>query len=160
MGRRWNGQAVASGSVEEEATDRVGDARRFGDAFDLDPVSVSLDALADTCAEHGAGYVGVYVSHIHCDWRDDPVDLDFFGPERAALATVQPDLNARVYWTEAGLTTTADGWDEGEPLREWTAFASDGTILGEATVGVFLPPVGATRVRCTVGRAIDSWAAL
>jgi hypothetical protein len=132
----------------------------WGDAFDLDPVSVSLDVLADTCAESGAGYIGVYESHIHCDWRDDPIDLLFFGPERAALHTVQPELFAEAFWDGDALSTTREGWDEGEPLREWTAYSVDGRLLETARGRFYVPPADAARVLCTVGKAFDVWVAL
>lgn len=129
----------------------------YGDAFDIDPVSVSLDTLAETCAAHGAGFVGVYVDHIHCDWRDDLVDVNFFGPETIMHATVQPQLRAEPVWIGDALTTTSEGWDEGEPLREWTAFDAQGNVLAEARGTSFVPPEGAARVRCTVGKALEVW---
>ena len=129
----------------------------YGDAFDINPVSVSLDTLAETCAAHGAGFVGVYVDHIHCDWRDDPVDVDFFGPETILNATVQPHLSAEPVWIGHALTTTSEGWDEGEPLREWTAFDAEGNILAEARGTSWIPPEGTAQVRCTVGKALEVW---
>jgi hypothetical protein len=129
----------------------------YGDAFDIDPVSVSLDTLADTCAEHGAGYVGVYVDHIHCDWRDDPVDVGFFGPAPILNITTQPYLRAEPMWVGEALTTTSEGWDEGEPLREWTAFDAQGRVLAEARGQTWVPPEGTARIRCTVGKALEVW---
>ena len=90
-------------------------------------------------------------------WRDDPVDIGFFGPERRALATVQPDLAAEVFWDGDALGTTAEGWDEGEPLRQWTAYGADGEVLERFTGRTWVPPEHATRVRVTVGMALDRW---
>jgi hypothetical protein len=51
----------------------------YGDAFDLEPLAAPLDDLAAACLEQNA-FVVEYDTHIHCDWRDDPVDERFFGP--------------------------------------------------------------------------------
>jgi hypothetical protein len=129
----------------------------YGDGFDLDPVNVSLDALANSCYAHGAGYVGYYTDHIHCDWRDDPLDPAFYppAPVLAPVPTPLPVLTASLAIDAAGVfSAPADGWDEGEPLREWTAYDADGAVLATATATTFTPPEGAASVEVVVGREV------
>ena len=78
---------------------------QYGDAIDMSSGSASLDALAEHCQDLGAGYVGWYETHIHCDWRDDALDEEFYGP--APPPASPPGPPARV------------GHEEGPPLREW-----------------------------------------
>ncbi len=127
----------------------------YGDGFDLDPSSVSLGTLADACYEQGASFVQLYSTHVHCDWRDDPLDPAFYGAYRSASWVGEvPHLDAELLWAGDALVAPAEGWDEGEPLREWTAFAADGSVLAEATADTFVPPTDAVRVEVVVGRAL------
>ena len=50
----------------------------YGDAMDMHSDTVSLAELASICEDFGAGFTKLYDSHVHCDWRDDPLDLAFF----------------------------------------------------------------------------------
>lgn len=50
----------------------------YGDAFDLDPLASTLAAVEDACEAYG-GVAIAYDTHVHCDWRDDPLDERFFG---------------------------------------------------------------------------------
>ncbi|TNE84256.1 MAG: DUF882 domain-containing protein [Deltaproteobacteria bacterium] len=127
----------------------------YGDAFDLDPVSVDLATLEAACRAHGAGYVGVYTTHIHCDWRNDPLSIPFYGGARGQVHTTPlPALDARIARDGRALRAPATGWDEGEPLREWRAYSAEGAILERATGEQFTFPAGAARVEVTVGRAL------
>ena len=74
----------------------------YGDSFDIRSSAASLDALADHCQTLGAGYIGWYESHIHCDWRDDPMSEAFFGPPG-------PPPQERSGCTD----------EDGPPLKEW-----------------------------------------
>ncbi len=128
----------------------------YGDGFDLDPASVSLDDLADACYAHGAGYVGYYATHIHCDWRDDDVDTAFFGAAASAPLGPPPPpaRNAALARAGAAWTAPATGWDEGEPLREWTAYNHDGAVIDTWTGQRYAPPAGADRIEVVVGREV------
>ncbi|MEQ1567802.1 MAG: D-Ala-D-Ala carboxypeptidase family metallohydrolase [Myxococcota bacterium] len=129
----------------------------YGDGVDLDPVDATLDELADACAAHGADYVGVYEAHIHCDWRDTALDPAFY-PSTFAGARVAPrpvpSFAASVVQRGAVLEAPAEGWDEGEPLREWTALDSDGAVVGTGVGRLYRPPPGAVEVEVVVGRAV------
>jgi hypothetical protein len=129
----------------------------YGDAADLDAVDHSLDTLADECYATGAGYVGYYESHIHCDWRDDAVDVAFYG---SPLVGDRPatELEPVDAWIErdafGALWAPAEGWDEGEPLREWTVFGADGAVLLEITGRTIALPPGAASGQVVVGRRV------
>jgi hypothetical protein len=75
--------AVVSGYRSPSYNVGVGGARysrhMYGDGFDLDPNDVSLDDLEPACVQRG-GFLVEYTSHVHCDFRLDPVDEAFFGP--------------------------------------------------------------------------------
>ena len=128
----------------------------YGDAADLDPVNVSLATLEQACIEAGAGYVGVYTTHIHCDWRDDHVDEAFFGPAGRARQGLAPTpfLDASIARDGDRLRAPAVGWDEGEPLREWYARDADGVLLDTAIAETYAPPAGTFEVTVVVGRAV------
>lgn len=126
----------------------------YGDAFDISPSSASLSALADTCAAHGAGYVGVYATHIHCDWRDDPLSIPFYGGTRSIGSQQRPTLDAQIKRLGTELTAPATGWDEGEPLREWRAYTATGVLLTDVVSETFTPPDDAAIVEVRVGRAL------
>jgi hypothetical protein len=150
--------AVNSGYRNPDYNAGVGGAshsrHQYGDAFDLDPVSVSLTALATACEEHAAGYVGVYESHIHCDWRDDEMDEDFYGASWRSAFTNHVALDAEIKAANGVYQAPAQGWDEGEPLREWTAVGHHGEVLATHIGRSFTPPPGTKGVEVVVGRAV------
>lgn len=126
----------------------------YGDAFDIDPVAVSLTTLAAACEGEGAGWVGVYETHVHCDWRDDPLDASFYPTARGVSFTVQPTLWAEIVQDASGLTAPAEGWPEGEPLREWTAYDAEGAVVATAVGRHWQWPDGASSIEVLVGRAL------
>lgn len=50
----------------------------YGDAVDMYSAVLSLDQLGDLCESFGADYVGMYSSHVHCDWRYAPLEPAFY----------------------------------------------------------------------------------
>lgn len=129
----------------------------YGDAADMDPSAASLDRLADLCDAEGAGYIGMYSSFVHCDWRDDALDPAFYDDSRSARGAPPPlpVHTARIQRDSAGrLTAPATGFDEGEPYRRWRAFNPHGALLREAIGSSFEPPPGAARVEVEVGRQV------
>ncbi|MEO0601653.1 MAG: D-Ala-D-Ala carboxypeptidase family metallohydrolase [Myxococcota bacterium] len=142
---------------------------QFGDAFDLDPLETDLDALEAACNANGASYVGVYVTHRHCDWREATLDEAFYGTEFegtnsdvpldiASVRTLRPATDAWIEPVDGArgleLAAPAVGWDEGEPLREWTAYDARGYIIDEQTSTTYVPPVHAVEVEVEVGRDV------
>lgn len=128
----------------------------YGDGFDLVAAGATLAELADACDAHGAAYVGVYEAHIHCDWRDDPLEPAFFpvsGVARSAI-TPRPELSAAIEDAGGWWTAPAEGWDEGEPLRVWRAYDADGALLEEWEGREYQPPAEATRIEVEIGRAL------
>jgi hypothetical protein len=126
---------------------------QYGDAFDLVAVDTSLDALGDVCADLGASFVGVYETHRHCDWRDGVPDPAFFGPAHGGA--VARTFDALLVRDGEALRAPASGWDEGEPLREWTAVDAEGDVIGVGWGRTFLPPDGTSHVSVVVGRLVE-----
>jgi hypothetical protein len=132
----------------------------YGDGFDIDPVGISVNALEPICTNN-AGTLIEYTSHVHCDWRNEAQDAKFFGA--AALLPGAPDdfafdlpFRAWIVEHDGMLTAPAEGFDEGEPVRRWTAFSQDREILAEHTGPEFVPPEGTAIVTVDVGRVVEA----
>ena len=50
----------------------------YGDAIDFHVNGVDFEALAEKCIDHGATFYQIYTSHIHCDWRNVPLNDGFY----------------------------------------------------------------------------------
>ena len=50
----------------------------YGDAVDMYSGVLSLSELEDVCEDLGADFTLLYETHVHCDWRDHPLDSSFF----------------------------------------------------------------------------------
>ena len=148
---------VNSGYRNVTYNDSVGGAEYsrhiYGDACDFKSSGASLGALGEMCEDLGAGYVGYYDSHVHCDWRDDPLEEAFYEAGRSAAQHPVVERSARLVLGSV-LRAPAEGWDEGEPLREWRAWDASGALLVEATGRSFDPPDGAVEVEVAVGREL------
>lgn len=129
----------------------------YGDAADLKPSSASLSALGAACSANGAGYVGYYETHVHCDWRDDPQEPAIFEPApiQMGMEHPRPELSAELQVQQGWFTAPAQGWDEGEPLREWVALDEDGQVLESFVGRSYQPPESAVAVQVVVGREIQ-----
>ncbi len=125
----------------------------YGDAFDLDAGDVSLATLQAACTAN-AGFLVEYEAHVHCDWRNLPVDVDFFGlpgalpePELAPFASALEHDAAANEWR-----APASGFDEGEPARRWSAWDAQGQLLAdEVRTRSFAAPPGSVRIEVVVG---------
>ncbi len=115
---------------------------QYGDGMDIASDAASLDELADHCEDLGAGYVDVYASHVHCDWRDTTLDTAFYGAAAARSVAVSDD----------GTQLMGDLDGEEGPLRvRWLLLDADGQRLDRGT-GVALPALDhATSVAVQVG---------
>ncbi len=51
---------------------------QYGDAVDLIPKGISLRQLGRLCRKQDASFIQIYKSHVHCDWREAPLDKDFY----------------------------------------------------------------------------------
>lgn len=133
----------------------------YGDAMDVFTSAVSLATLQSRCQAQGASFTQLYTGHVHCDWRNvtlEPVLFDpgFTGqapPPPLEAADTLPEMSAElvpgVVWS-----APAEGWDEGEPLREWTAYAADGVVIDEVVADTYTPPPRAAKVSVWVGREV------
>ncbi len=140
----------------------VGGATRsrhmYGDAFDIDPLSISVDALEPICTANG-GFLVEYTTHVHCDWRNDPQDPLLFGPPTLngfGLEPFEQPFSAEIIDDAGVLTARAIGFDEGEPARRWTALDADGEVLAEGTGAEFTPPRGTATVLVELGRVVEA----
>lgn len=130
---------------------------QYGDAVDLDVTSLSADELADTCEANGADYVATYeTGHTHCDWRNHALDPAFFDVPMAMAAAPapRPVHEATLQFADGVWSAPATGFDEGEPLRRWTAWDADGRLLAEAEGRTFTAPAGSVRIRAAIGRQL------
>lgn len=129
----------------------------FGDAVDMYSGVLGLEALGALCEDLGADYVGLYESHVHCDWRQSPLDPAFFD-EASNRSAVQSASNTPFQgWlvhTDAGWTAPALGFGEGEPLRVWEALDESGRLLHRTSGRSFVPPDRTAEVRVVVGGQI------
>ncbi len=57
---------------------------QFGDGVDVYSETHSLEAVIEACCANGAWFVKLYASHVHCDWRADPLDGGFWSGLPAA----------------------------------------------------------------------------
>ncbi|MEM9460772.1 MAG: D-Ala-D-Ala carboxypeptidase family metallohydrolase [Myxococcota bacterium] len=127
----------------------------YGDAYDLDPLEVSLSTLEAACTGQG-GMLVEYTSHVHCDFRFDPVDEEFFGPPSAAGLPGRPGFEATlVPDADGGWTAPARGFDEGTPQRRWIARDAAGQVLATAVAERFVPPPGTATVAVRVGAQVE-----
>jgi Peptidase M15 len=130
----------------------------YGDGFDLDPAEVSIDMLEIECTGAG-GTLVEYETHVHCDWRDVEVDTEFFGPADAAAPDSPPPLGAELRHHGPFWWAPATGFDEGEPVRRWTARGPGGELLLTARGPLFAAPPGTATIELELGRAIERVAA-
>lgn len=126
----------------------------YGDAADIQSGSYSVEALGLVCEDLGADYVGLYEnSHTHCDWRYTQADSAFYGEVHQRP---MPSETAQIRAVGPVLTAPAQGFDEGEPFRRWTAYDSRGRVLISTTGREFQPPSGSVRVEVVVGGRVRS----
>jgi len=123
---------------------------QYGDAVDFYSSSASLGTLEDYCYDEGAGYVGLYDTHIHCDWRDDPLDTAFYDVSSLTGPISHDEFVVDVI-RGAAWEVRSEGWDEGEPLKVWRALDADGEAIEEVIAPTYEPPAEAVRVELTVG---------
>jgi hypothetical protein len=108
---------------------------QYGDAVDIASDAADLEELADHCASLGAGYVDVYATHVHCDWRSSPLDPAFYPVAEASLAS-----------TEDGLFIDVPENGEGAPLPRWALESADGTVLARGLGPAVPETAGAVRL--------------
>jgi hypothetical protein len=164
---------ISSGYRSPDYNASVGGATKsrhmYGDAFDINAGATGRDALMQMCRDLGAGYVAKYAesTHIHCDWRNDPVDPSFFGIIATFLLGEQhpwtnSDLQARMLSDDGVYSVEASGYDacEGELARDWIAFDNEGNIIAEVEAMTFVAPPGTASVQVSVGGLMEIESAL
>jgi hypothetical protein len=126
----------------------------YGDGFDLDPVDVPLATLESACTAND-GFLVEYEAHVHCDWRDTPVHTGFFGAPSVVEPGIMAPMTARLeHDVDGAWRAPASGFDEGEPMRRWTAYDAGGRLLMEITGREFVPPAGTHSIEVIVGAQV------
>lgn len=140
---------------------------QYGDGVDVQADGWTVEELGDVCTTLDAGYVGLYEDgHTHCDWRDDPLDPAYFGGSRAwgpgddEPPAPRPLTDARIVEAHGRWTAPATGFDEGEPLRRWTAWNAGGELIASATGREYAPPTGTARLDVRVGGQVSATVSL
>lgn len=132
----------------------------YGDAYDMDPLAASLSTLEVACTGQG-GMLVEYTTHVHCDFRFDPVDEQFYGPPMTADEVPRPVFTASLsLGADGAWHAPATGFDEGEPRRRWVARDADGAVVLRAMGGSFVPPPGTATVEVRVGTQVQRVAAV
>jgi hypothetical protein len=128
----------------------------YGDAADMWSDGISLTGLSNICSSLGAGYIGMYSSFVHCDWRTTALDPAFYG-ELEPQSVELPVHTGEIVRQPNGMSwqAPATGFDEGEPLRLWTAFDAQGNVIDEGEGESYVPPAGAARIRVWVGGHVE-----
>jgi hypothetical protein len=121
----------------------------YGDAADFYSNTASLSTLSSYCYDEGAGYVEIYTSHVHCDWRDDPLETAFYDSSSFTGPITHDERSVELLPGEVWTAQTW-GYDEGEPLLEWRALDADGEAIDAAEGLEYVPPDDAARVELTV----------
>jgi hypothetical protein len=132
----------------------------FGDGFDLDPLEVGLGTLEAACTNAG-GMLVEYTTHVHCDFRFDPVDEEFYGPVPQVVDPEPPQHEADLVLGDDGIwRAPAEGFDEGEPQRRWTARDAAGQVIGTWVGPELVAPAGTVTVEVRVGAQVELAAAV
>jgi len=53
----------------------------YGDALDFTISGRTLNQAKELCLKHGASFFQLYKTHIHCDWRNSPLNEKIFGAQ-------------------------------------------------------------------------------
>ena len=146
----------------------------WGDAADVTANGkASLAAIQSACQAQGADYVQVYTTHVHCDWRNDPLETAFFGAaNKPGADAAGADRGASAWITVSSPMVPAgdavllearwDGFDEGTPWVRWRLEGPTGIHTREpsTTAAFVLPMAGAYRVTWEVGGMVRGEVAL
>jgi hypothetical protein len=127
---------------------------QYGDAVDMRSDDASLEELAALCEDLGAGFTSVYTSHVHCDWRDTPLEPAFFdvaGEEAMAHAPAEHPSATVMRMPSGALLVQPVGFDEGTPRVRWITRDEAGVVLQQATGLTLAPDPAARHIELDVG---------
>lgn len=146
---------------------------QYGDGLDISSTKANLQKTENLCKQFGATYTLKYTSHVHCDWRNEPVEPEFFGAVDKAQLNQMSNEEARVSII-AGMTQTSELHvsgelkagnivllsssttytedPEGELLKEWNIIAPNGDEMTVEQSEVSLPlHKGTYQITHTIG---------
>ncbi len=125
----------------------------YGDGFDMQAGEVAASVLEAACTD-GGGMLLQYTTHVHCDFRFEDLDVDFFGTPGPGSMD-EPAFGATIVEVDTNtFEAPADGFDEGTPTRHWLAFDVDGHVLATGSGTRFEAPRATARVEVEVGRLL------
>jgi hypothetical protein len=138
----------------------------YGDAFDFYSPNKSLKQLRTLCQNHGASFVQIYSTHVHCDWRNAAKDPDFYAVEDVIPPTItveraMQDLAKFNWWVEDNQliaeVTNVLKEDDAELLYQWEVTLPDGRIytIDTPTLNFDLVMPGVYHLRAEVGGHIE-----
>ena len=147
----------------------------YGDAADVTTKgATSLNEIAAACDAESADFVKIYTSHVHCDWRWDPLDAGYWGATGAGKPGATPAAAAGAAWEpvdadvpppddayvgeELTLSARWTGFDEGTPWVAWVVTPPLGRPwVVEPAVSLDLAPdrPGTWRIEWEVGGVVQ-----
>ena len=124
---------------------------QYGDAVDLQTQMTDLTSLAELCELYVASFVSVYESHVHCDWRNDPLEPAFFDTSLGLSSVIPP----QIIWSQDGWTTRGGPFDEDQPMREWAAYNAQGNLLVNEVTRYFSAPDDSQLLTVVIGNHVE-----
>ena len=112
----------------------------YGDGVDMQHSKKGLKVMRQACINARASFYLLYARHIHCDWRDYPLDPAYYPQTAAQNSTVARAQNARALERKTQIffkqnsdsltlaTVIPDEELEGEPLHHWRIIAPSGRV--------------------------------
>lgn len=148
---------------------------QYGDAVDIASSGATLNELVQLCRNLGAIYVDKYATHVHCDWRNTPLEPTFFGhvhsgkvqefTEEEARIRILNNLHETSFIHVSGelkagnivlLTSEVTYKEDNEELyKEWEIIAPNGdrVIFEQSEVSLYLRS-GTYQIVHTIGENI------
>ncbi|OFZ18899.1 MAG: hypothetical protein A2Z20_12380 [Bdellovibrionales bacterium RBG_16_40_8] len=140
----------------------------YGDAADFYIKDMAVKELPALCKKYGASFTLTYLQHIHCDWRESPLDPAFYtqtqlradNVEKINFATFlqnQSKINFRQ--TDKNLIFSVyvplPDEDEGVPTHEWSVILPTNEIITADTETFYAPKIhGTYQIKVVVGGSI------
>ena len=138
----------------------------YGDAVDFKANGASFEELQDLCEKYGASFTLVYTNHIHCDWRQRPLDAGFYPPaldpsdrhrhlpyHEITQGHIAYELhNGRIILSVENFFTE----EPGEFVYEWSVITPTGEQIQSTRPSIVLnPQAGTYNISVRVGNSVQ-----
>lgn len=125
----------------------------YGDAVDIASTSLSLDKLVELCRTAEAKFISKYAAHVHCDWRNQPLQTEFFGNGTKDFFDISDEEMLKGWYSNSqihvagvvkvgGVVTLSSNVDyqddDDEIYKRWVIKAPNGKILDRESQTVTL----------------------